>query len=94
MGRVTAEERVLGGFGGASSGAWCDDASAGMAARLARLGFDEATLRDLNPDLVHLAISGYGPDGTAAERPGYDFVIQFIVVIGGDAEDAVRLRRH
>ena len=42
----------------------------------ARLGFDEATLRTLNPRLVHLAISGYGPTGPAADRPGYDFVIQ------------------
>jgi len=42
----------------------------------ARLGFDEATLRGLNPALVHLAISGYGVTGPAADRPGYDFVIQ------------------
>ena len=42
----------------------------------ARLGFDEATLLALNPTLVHLAISGYGPTGAAASRPGYDFVIQ------------------
>lgn len=42
----------------------------------ARLGFDEATLLVLNPALVHLAISGYGPTGPAADRPGYDFVIQ------------------
>jgi crotonobetainyl-CoA:carnitine CoA-transferase CaiB-like acyl-CoA transferase len=42
----------------------------------ARLGFDEATLGVLNPALIHLAISGYGPTGPAAERPGYDFVIQ------------------
>jgi crotonobetainyl-CoA:carnitine CoA-transferase CaiB-like acyl-CoA transferase len=42
----------------------------------ARLGFDEATLLELNPRLVHLAISGYGPTGRAAGRPGYDFVIQ------------------
>ena len=42
----------------------------------ARLGFDEATLLALNPALVHLAISGYGPTGPAADRPGYDFVIQ------------------
>ena len=42
----------------------------------ARLGFDEVTLRTLNPRLVHLAISGYGPTGPAADRPGYDFVIQ------------------
>ena len=56
---------------------------------LARLGFDEETLRELNPDLIHLAISGYGPDGPAAERPGYDFVIQAVgglMSITGDAD--------
>jgi crotonobetainyl-CoA:carnitine CoA-transferase CaiB-like acyl-CoA transferase len=42
----------------------------------ARLGFGDDTLRELNPGLVHLAISGYGPDGPAASRPGYDFVVQ------------------
>ncbi len=42
----------------------------------ARLGFDEATLKALNPALVHLAITGYGTSGPAAERPGYDFIIQ------------------
>ena len=42
----------------------------------ARLGFGEETLRTLNGGLVHLAISGYGPTGPAADRPGYDFVIQ------------------
>jgi crotonobetainyl-CoA:carnitine CoA-transferase CaiB-like acyl-CoA transferase len=42
----------------------------------ARLGFDDEALRDLNPRLVHLAISGYGTSGPAADRPGYDFVIQ------------------
>jgi 4-hydroxy-2-oxoheptanedioate aldolase len=40
MGHVTADELGSRGFGGASSGVWCDDASAGMVARLARLGFD------------------------------------------------------
>ncbi len=43
---------------------------------LARLGFGDDELEHLNPALVHLAISGYGPDGPAADRPGYDFVIQ------------------
>jgi crotonobetainyl-CoA:carnitine CoA-transferase CaiB-like acyl-CoA transferase len=42
----------------------------------ARLGFDEATLAALNPALIHLAISGYGPSGPAAARPGFDFAIQ------------------
>jgi crotonobetainyl-CoA:carnitine CoA-transferase CaiB-like acyl-CoA transferase len=56
---------------------------------LARLGFDDGGLRDLNPDLVHLAITGYGRDGPAAERPGYDFVIQAVgglMSITGEAD--------
>ena len=44
----------------------------------ARLGFDDSTLHGLNPALVHLAISGYGPTGPAADRPGYDFVVQAV----------------
>ena len=42
----------------------------------ARLGFDDAALEALNPVLIHLAISGYGPTGPDADRPGYDFVLQ------------------
>jgi crotonobetainyl-CoA:carnitine CoA-transferase CaiB-like acyl-CoA transferase len=42
----------------------------------ARVGFDDETLLALNPGLIHLAISGYGTSGPAADRPGYDFVIQ------------------
>lgn len=45
---------------------------------LDRLGFDDATLRELNPSLIHLAINGYGTTGPAANRPGYDFVIQAV----------------
>jgi crotonobetainyl-CoA:carnitine CoA-transferase CaiB-like acyl-CoA transferase len=55
---------------------------------LARLGFDDVALETSNPDLIHLAISGYGPDGLAADRPGYDFVIQAVgglMSITGDA---------
>jgi Predicted acyl-CoA transferases/carnitine dehydratase len=57
----------------------------------ARLGFDDDELRRLNPALVHLAISGYGPDGPAADRPGYDFVIQassgLMSITGASDED-------
>jgi crotonobetainyl-CoA:carnitine CoA-transferase CaiB-like acyl-CoA transferase len=42
----------------------------------ARLGFDDAELERLNPRLVHLAITGFGPTGPAADKPGYDFAIQ------------------
>jgi len=44
----------------------------------ARLGFSDEALRELNPGLVHLAISGYGPIGPDADKPGYDFVIQAV----------------
>ncbi|HET9851819.1 MAG TPA: CaiB/BaiF CoA-transferase family protein [Candidatus Limnocylindrales bacterium] len=44
----------------------------------AKLGFSDDVLRDLNPDLVHLAISGFGTRGPDADKPGYDFVIQAI----------------
>ena len=42
----------------------------------ARLGFSDDALRELNPGLVHLAISGFGTRGPDADKPGYDFVIQ------------------
>ncbi len=41
-----------------------------------RLGFGEDALAGLNPDLVHLAITGFGPTGPLADTPGYDFLIQ------------------
>jgi crotonobetainyl-CoA:carnitine CoA-transferase CaiB-like acyl-CoA transferase len=44
--------------------------------RLARLGLDDKALGRMNERLIHLAISGYGPSGPSAERPGYDFVLQ------------------
>jgi crotonobetainyl-CoA:carnitine CoA-transferase CaiB-like acyl-CoA transferase len=44
----------------------------------ARLGFSDAVLHDLNPALVHLAISGFGTRGPDAAKPGYDFVIQAV----------------
>ena len=45
---------------------------------LARLGLDGPTLAALNPDLVHLSITGFGPDGPDAAKPGYDFVAQAV----------------
>jgi len=43
-----------------------------------RLGFSDVVLRDINPALIHLAISGYGVEGPDATKPGYDFVIQAV----------------
>jgi crotonobetainyl-CoA:carnitine CoA-transferase CaiB-like acyl-CoA transferase len=57
---------------------------------LDRLGFGDDALRSINPGLVHLAISGYGRTGPAADRPGYDFVMQAVgglMSITGDADE-------
>jgi crotonobetainyl-CoA:carnitine CoA-transferase CaiB-like acyl-CoA transferase len=43
---------------------------------LDRLGFSDDVLSELNPALIHLSITGYGPGGPDPARPGYDFVIQ------------------
>jgi len=43
-----------------------------------RLGLDQSALTDLNPKLVQLSITGYGPDGPDSHKPGYDFVAQAV----------------
>jgi crotonobetainyl-CoA:carnitine CoA-transferase CaiB-like acyl-CoA transferase len=45
---------------------------------LDRLGLDDETLGSLNGRLVHLSITGYGPDGPDAAKPGFDFVAQAV----------------
>lgn len=43
---------------------------------LARLGFDEAELRRLNPNLIYASITGFGQQGAMNKRPAFDIVIQ------------------
>ena len=43
---------------------------------LDRLGFGVERLRELNPRLVLLSITGFGHDGPEASRPGYDQIAQ------------------
>jgi crotonobetainyl-CoA:carnitine CoA-transferase CaiB-like acyl-CoA transferase len=58
---------------------------------LERLGFDDSALASLNPRLVHLSITGYGPDGPDADKPGFDFVAQAVgglMSVTGFGDDA------
>ena len=57
-------------------------------------GFDE--LHKINPDLIYLSISGFGPDGPAAGLRVYDPIIQgasgfaYAQGVGGDAPELVK----
>ncbi|SOE98801.1 formyl-CoA transferase [Burkholderia sp. OK233] len=50
---------------------------------LERLGFDEKTLSDLSPGLIHCSITGFGHDGPYRSRPAYDAVAQAVSGIAG-----------
>lgn len=41
-----------------------------------RLGFTDNTLRDINPRLITISISGFGSGGTHARKKAYDLIIQ------------------
>lgn len=50
-----------------------------------RLGIDYATLSRVNPQLVYVALSGYGQDGPYCERPVHDLTVQGLAgLIDGD----------
>jgi crotonobetainyl-CoA:carnitine CoA-transferase CaiB-like acyl-CoA transferase len=56
---------------------------------LDRLGFGDDALHAINPGLVHLSITGYGPNAPDPARAGYDFVIQAesgLMSITGDTD--------
>ncbi len=42
----------------------------------AKLGIDYDTLKAINPELIYVAISGYGDTGPYKDRPGLDLVFQ------------------
>src|SRR5260370_290689 len=43
---------------------------------IARMGFDYATVKALNPKIVMCSISTFGQSGPLAHLPGYDFIGQ------------------
>jgi crotonobetainyl-CoA:carnitine CoA-transferase CaiB-like acyl-CoA transferase len=48
-----------------------------LPARQTKYGLDAGTLLPLNPRLVHATLTGYGPGGPDATRPGYDLTAFF-----------------
>jgi crotonobetainyl-CoA:carnitine CoA-transferase CaiB-like acyl-CoA transferase len=62
---------------------------------LDRLGFSVERLRDLNPGLIVLSISGFGHDGPEGGRAGYDQIAQgeggLMSLTGADADHPQRV---
>ena len=62
---------------------------------LARLGFDDARIHELNPRVILLSITGFGHDGPEATRPGYDQIAQgeagLMSVTGSSSDDPQRV---
>ncbi len=62
-----------------------------------RMGLGEAALREINPRLVYVSISGFGPDGPYAKKPVYDPLVQALsgltTIQGGSDEARPRLVR-
>ena len=54
---------------------------------LGRLGLGPAQLLGLNPTLVQLTITGFGPDGPRAEDRAYDAVIQAVSGVSASHRD-------
>ncbi len=44
-----------------------------LPARAARYGLDPDTLRRARPELIYARLTGYGPRGPDADRPGFDY---------------------
>ncbi len=59
---------------------------------LARLGFDRDRLQQLNPNLVHCALSGFGQNGPYAQRAGHDInycALSGQSIVSGSADEPV-----
>ena len=52
-----------------------------------RLGIDYATLREINPRIIHCSSTAFGTKGVARDRPAYDPVLQ---ALSGVAKDNAR----
>ena len=62
---------------------------------MARLGLDYPVLKELNPQLIYCAISGFGQTGPLSPRPAYDQIIQglsgVMSITGKPEEDPLRV---
>jgi crotonobetainyl-CoA:carnitine CoA-transferase CaiB-like acyl-CoA transferase len=72
--------------------AQCDVILLNLVARSQRkLGIDAASLRAINPRLIHLSVSGFGLQGSRADLPCYDLIAEgysSVMDLTGEPENA------
>ncbi|MFF3335267.1 CaiB/BaiF CoA transferase family protein [Streptomyces sp. NPDC002888] len=64
------------------------------AGTLAKYGLDHESLRELNPRLVYLSVTGFGQTGPYARRPGYDGIFQAMsgmMSVSGHPEEPMKV---
>lgn len=55
-----------------------------------KMGFGDARLKELRPDIIHCSINGFGDTGPYRDRPSFDFVAQAMsgfMSLNGDHDD-------
>ena len=60
---------------------------------LAKMGFDEGRLEQLNPRLITASVNGYGSTGPYVDRPAFDFIAQAMsgfMAVNGDPDGPPR----
>ena len=64
----------------------------------AKMGFDDETLKLINPRLIRASVNGFGSKGVMSDRPAFDFIAQalsgFMSVNGAEETGPMRAAMH
>ena len=50
--------------------------------KLDAMGLGYPVMKEVNPRLIYASVTGYGPTGPYAQKPGYDLMIECVMWMG------------